>query len=123
MAEAYKRLGGVAATTTNFSTSTTSGAQVLYQVPALTSAVISSIVICNQAATSATYRLGVDVAGTIAVPPTAYTLAGYLVFGATIAANDSVVLTLGATLATANSLLFSASATTVNAVAFGTEIT
>lgn len=117
MAETYKRLGGVLAG----GTITTS--QILYQVPASTSAVISTIVVCNQAATSATYRLGVDTTGTIAVPPTAFVTAGYLVFGGTVAANDSIVLTMGATLAAANSLLFSASTATVNAVAFGTEIT
>jgi hypothetical protein len=34
-----------------------------------------------------------------------------------------VILTIGATLATTTYLLFSASAATVNAIAFGTEIT
>lgn len=123
MAESYKRLGGVAATTTNYATSTTSGSQILYQVPVSTSAVISSVVICNQAATAATYKLGVDVAGTVASPPSAYILANYLVFNGAIAANDTIILTLGITLAAQNSLLFSANAATVNAVAFGTEIT
>ena len=117
MAETYKRLGGIVAG------GTIGTSQILYQVPASTSAVISTIVVCNQAASSATYRLNADTVGTTAVPPTAYATAGYLVFGGTVAANDSIVLTMGATLATGNSLLFSASTATVNAVAFGTEIT
>lgn len=111
MAEAYKRLGSVT------SNATIGTAQTLYgPVPASTSAVVSSIVICNQAATSATYRLGYSAS-------TSFVGSDYIVFGATIAANDSVILTIGATLATTTYLLFSASAATVNAVAFGTEIT
>ena len=111
MAEAYKRLGSVT------SNANVTVAQTLYgPVPASTSAVVSSIVICNQAATSATYRLGYSTG-------TSFNGPDYIVFGATIAANDSVILTIGATLATTTYLLFSASAATVNAVAFGTEIT
>ncbi len=111
MPETYKVLGSVTAN------GTIGTAQTLYgAVPASTSAVVSSIVICNQAAASATYRLGYSTT-------TSYATSSMVVFGATIAANDSVILTIGATLATTTYLLFSASAATVNAVAFGTEIT
>jgi len=111
MAESYKRLGSVTAN------GTIGTGQTLYgPVPASTSAVVSSIIICNQAASSATYRLGYSTS-------TSYSGSDYLVYGATIAANDTVILTIGATLATGTYLLFSASAATVNAVAFGTEIT
>lgn len=112
MAEAYKRLGSVT------SNGTIGTAQTLYgAVPASTSAVVSSIIICNQAATSATYRLAYSAGTTYA------STNDYIVFGSTIAANDSVILTIGATLATTTYLLFSASAATVSAIAFGTEIT
>ena len=112
MAEAYKRLGSVT------SNGTIGTAQTLYgAVPASTSAVVSSIIICNQAATSATYRLAYSAGTTFA------STNDYIVFGATIAANDSVMLTIGVTLATTTYLLFSASAATVSAIAFGTEIT
>lgn len=111
MPETYKALGTVTAN------GTIGTAQTLYgAVPAGTSAVVSSIVVCNQAATSATYRVGYSTT-------TSYSTPGMIVFGATIAANDTVILTIGATLATTTYLLFSASAATVNAVAFGTEIT
>jgi hypothetical protein len=111
VAEAYKRLGSVTAN------GTIGTGQTLYgPVPASTSAVVRSIIICNQAASSATYRLGYSTS-------TSYSTSDYLVYGATIAANDTVILTIGATLATTTYLLFSASAATVNAVAFGTEIT
>lgn len=112
MAEAYKRLGSVT------SNGTIGTAQTLYgAVPGSTSAVVSSIIICNQAATSATYRLAYSAGTTFA------STNDYIVFGATIAANDSVILTIGVTLATTTYLLFSASAATVSAIAFGTEIT
>ena len=112
MAEAYKRLGSVT------SNGTIGTAQTLYgAVPASTSAVASSIIICNQAATSATYRLAYSAGTTYA------STNDYIVFGATIPANDSIILTIGATLATTTYLLFSASAATVSAIAFGTEIT
>ena len=112
MAEAYKRLGSVTAN------GTIGTAQTLYgAVPASTSAVVSSIVICNQAATSASYRLAYSAGTTFA------STNDYIVFGATVPANDSVILTIGVTLATTTYLLFSASAATVSAIAFGTEIT
>lgn len=113
MAEAYKRLGSVTCNGT-----IGPAAQVLYgPVPASTSAVVSTIVICNQAAASATYRLAYSAGTTYA------STNDYIVFGATIGANDSVMLTLGITLATTTYLLVSASAATVSAIAFGTEIT
>jgi hypothetical protein len=112
MAESYKRLGSITAN------GTIGTGQTLYgPVPASTSAVVSSIIICNQAATSATYRLAYSAGTTYA------STNDYIIFGATIAANDSVILTIGATLATTTYLLFSASAATVSAIAFGTEIT
>lgn len=112
MAEAYKRLGSVTAN------ATIGTAQTLYgPVPASTSAVVSTIIICNQAATSATYRLAYSAGTTYA------STNDYIVFGATIAAYDSVILTIGATLAATTYLLFSADTTPVSAIAFGTEIT
>lgn len=112
MAESYKRLGS------QTSNATIGTAQTLYgPVPASTSAVTSSIIICNRAATSATYSLAYSAGTTYA------STNDYIVFGATIPAYDSIMLTIGITLATTTYLLFSASATTVNAIAFGTEIT
>lgn len=89
----------------------------LYTTPASTQAVISSIVICNTASSSATYRIGMD--ATEGTPGASE----WLVYGATIAANDTVVLTLGVTMAASKYLRVSSSADTVTFSAFLSEIT
>ena len=90
---------------------------VLYTVPAATSTVGSSIVICNQTATAATYR--------IAVRPSAAgsTLAQHwIVYGATVAASDSTVITMGVTLATGDTVRVFASTANLSFSLFGSEI-
>jgi glucose-6-phosphate dehydrogenase assembly protein OpcA len=108
MATAYKVLGqsNPAATT----------ATTLYTVPASTSAVVSTIVIANQAASSATFRLSVRPAGG------AQTAAMYLAYDVTVGASDSTALTLGITMATTDVLTVYASSATVSFTAFGSEI-
>lgn len=111
MAQTYKRLGAIV------STGTITTADQLYTAPATsgTSTVVSTIAVCNQAATAATYRICISTS-------TAFAAAGYLVFGGTVAANDTVFLTLGVTLDPTNRyLLTSASASTVSFSAFGVE--
>ena len=111
MAETFKRLGAAV------SSGVIGTADTLYTCPAATSAIASTILVCNQAATSATYRICISTT-------TGFESEGYAVFGATIAANDSVFLTLGVTLdATNKYLLTSASANTVSFSVFGVENT
>ena len=89
----------------------------LYTVPAATSTVISSLVITNQTATAATYR--------IAVRPSADTSTAakhWIVYGATVAASDATVLTIGATLATGDVVRVYASTANLSFSAFGSEI-
>jgi hypothetical protein len=95
MATAYKVLGqsNPAATT----------ATALYTVPAATEAVVSTIVICNQDAADATFRISVRPDGAALV--------------------DSTTLTLGITLDATDVLEVYASTTTVSFNAFGSEIT
>lgn len=106
----YKRLGaasgnGVIAT----------GASV-YAVPALTAAVVSTIMVTNQSATAATYSLGVSTSAS-------YEASGMVVYQAAIAGNDTIALTFGMTLdATNKYVLASTSASTVNVQVFGSEI-
>jgi glucose-6-phosphate dehydrogenase assembly protein OpcA len=109
MATTYKVLG-----TSNPAATT---ATTLYTVPAATSAIISTIVVCNQAASGGTYR--------IAVRPAGATLAAnqYIAYDSAVPANDSICLTLGITLATTDILTIYASSTTMSFLAFGTEIT
>ena len=90
-------------------------ATTLYTVPSSKSAVISTLTICNQAATSATYR--------IAVRPAGATLAAlhYVAYDVSLGASDSTALTLGITLATTDVVTVYASTATVSFHAYGDE--
>lgn len=107
MPTVYKVLGQVEGSASNVN---------LYTVPALTDAVISSIIICNRAATAKTYR--------IMVRPDNETLATkhYIAYDVPIAANDTTALTLGIAINAADKLDVYASDTNVSFSAFGTEI-
>ncbi len=91
----------------------------LYTTPASTEAVISTILVCNTAGTSATIRIGLD--ATAGTPDAAN--GEFLVYDATVAANDTLTLTLGVVLDASKYIRVSSSATTVNFSAFLTEIT
>ena len=108
MATTYKVLGQSNPSATTATT--------LYTVPASTSAIVSTISICNQAGTSATYRIAIRPAGA------ALAAQHYLVYGATVAASDSVLLTVGVTLATTDVITVYASSANVSFSAFGSEI-
>ena len=107
MATAYKVLGQsnpAAATDTT-----------LYTVPALTETVVSTISIANLG-TTGTFRIAVRPAGA------AIANQHYLVYDATLNANDSITLTLGVTLATTDVITVRASNTSFAFQAFGSEI-
>jgi hypothetical protein len=108
MATTYKVLGQSNPSATTATT--------LYTVPSATSTVVSTITICNQASSAATYR--------IAVRPAGATLAAqhYIVYGATVPASDTTTLTLGLTLATTDIITVYASSATVSFNAYGSEI-
>lgn len=88
----------------------------LYNTPADTEAVISTIVVCNTSSTGATFRIGLD---TTAGTPGA---SEWLVYGATVAGNDSAALTLGVCLEPDKYIRVSSSANTVTFSAFVSEI-
>lgn len=92
-------------------------ATTLYTTPSLTSTVISTITVCNQAASAGSYR--------VAVRPGGATLAAqhYIAYDVPIAANDTTALTLGITLATTDVVTVYASSATMSFNAYGTEIT
>ena len=108
MPTAYKVLGQSNPAATTLTT--------LYTVPASTSAVVSTISIANQAGTSGTYRIAIRPAGAAIDPK------HYLVYGATVAASDSVLLTLGVTLATTDVISVYGSSANMSFSAFGSEI-
>ncbi|MEY2667737.1 MAG: hypothetical protein RJA59_375 [Pseudomonadota bacterium] len=87
----------------------------VYTVPASTKVVISSIVVCNRNAAARTFRLAVAVAGAADDPKQ------YLVYDATVAANESLAFALGITLAATDVLRAYASAVDVTVQAFGSE--
>ena len=111
MATAYKVLGQVAPAATTETQ--------LYLVPSATSTVVSTITVCNQAASAATYRIAVVKSGGATSPAAALS---WIVYGATVAAADTTVLTVGITLATGDQIRVFASTATTSFNAFGSEI-
>ena len=119
MATTYKTLAmtGAAGATGNGAVTLTATTNTnLYTVPAATSTVVSTITICNQASTAATFR--------VAVRPAGATLDSrhYIAYDTPIAANDTIALTLGITLATTDIVTVYASASTLSFAAFGSEL-
>jgi hypothetical protein len=88
----------------------------IYTVPSGTMSVLSTIVVANRAASSATYR--------IAVRPNGATLANqhYLAFNVTVGASDSTTITLGITMDAADVLTVFASTADLSFNVFGSEI-
>jgi len=91
-------------------------ATTLYTVPSSTSTVISTVTVCNQAASAGSFR--------IAVRPAAESLAAkhYVAYDVVIAANDTTAITLGLTLATTDVVTVYASSATMSFNAYGSEI-
>ena len=108
MATTYKVLGQVNPSATTATT--------LYTVGAGKSAVVSTIAVCNQAATSATFRIAIRAAGA--------TLSSedYIAYDSAITANNSTFITIGVTLAATDVITVYASSATVSFNAFGSEI-
>lgn len=108
MPTVYKVLGQSAPSAT---TNTT-----LYTVPSSTSAVVSTIAVANRAATAATFR--------IAIRPAGATISNehYIAYDSTVAANDSITLTLGISLATTDVVTVYGSTANLSFNAFGVEV-
>jgi hypothetical protein len=110
MAQTYKVLGQVKPGDTNLTT--------LYTVPSATSAVVSTLVVCNLAAAAKSFRIAVRPAGASIDDK------HFLAYDVVIAANDSTCLTLGLTLAATDVLsVRSSAANDLSFNAFGSEIT
>lgn len=109
MATAYGVLGQSNPSATTLTT--------LYTVPAATSAVASTLTICNQAGSTATFRVAVRPAGA------GIAAAHYIAYDSSLNPNDLVALTLGLTLATTDVVSVYASTATVSFHLYGCEIT
>ena len=108
MPTTYKVLGQVNPSATTPTT--------VYTVPSATATVVSSIVIGNLGGASATFRISVRPAGESQANK------HYIAYDATVAANDSLTLTLGLTLATTDVVTVYASTATMSFNLFGSEI-
>lgn len=109
MATTYKRaqVQGTSGVTT-YST--------LYNTASATTAVISTVLVCNTASASATYRIAImDTAGTPAAE-------NWIVYDSVVGANDTICLTLGLSLGNDDFIRISSSANTVTFTAFVSEI-
>lgn len=109
MATAYKVLGQSALTAET--------ATDVYTVPSATSAVISTIIVCNRDSSATTFR--------IAVRPDGDTLANehFLAYDVPLAANDSTTLTLGITVDAADIVTaYAGASSAVSVNVFGSEI-
>ncbi len=65
----------------------------LYTVPGATSTVVSSLIICNRAATATTYRIAIRPGGA------AISNEHYIAYDTTISGNETISMTLGISLA------------------------
>jgi glucose-6-phosphate dehydrogenase assembly protein OpcA len=90
-------------------------ATTLYTVPSAKSSVISSLTVCNQASTSATFR--------IAVRPGGASLAAvhYVAYDVAVGAADTTCLTLGITLTATDVVTVYASTANISFHAYGDE--
>jgi hypothetical protein len=109
MATTYKVLGQQAPSATS--------ATSLYTVPSATSAVISTLVVANRAATSATYRISVRPGGASQANQ------HYLAYDVQVGGGDSTTLTLGITLAATDVVTIYGSTADLSFNLFGSEIT
>lgn len=107
MASIYKVLGQVAPAATTLTS--------LYTVPALTSAVCSTLSICNR---------GISTQIRVAVRPAGATIADkhYIAYDVPVNQYESVFLTLGVTLATTDIVSVYAGTADISFGLFGTEV-
>ncbi len=108
MATTYKVLGQ--------SNPSATSATTLYTVPSATQTVVSTVTVCNQAATAATYRIAVRVAGA------SLSASQYIAYDVSLPANATDTLTLGLTLNATDVITVYASTATMSFAAFGSEI-
>jgi hypothetical protein len=109
MATTYKVLGQINPTA---NTATT-----LYTVPAATQTVVSTIAVCNQAATASTFSLAVQPAGA------AITAKHYLNYQTPIPGNDTITITIGLTLGNTDVISANVGSGSISVHAYGSELT
>ena len=109
MAIAYKVLAQNSPSATTVTT--------LYTVPSSTSAVVSTIAICNRSGGSSSFRIAIRPAGAVLANQ------HYLNYDTTVPPNDTIFLTVGVTLATTDVVSIYSSSANLSFSMFGSEIT
>jgi hypothetical protein len=104
----YKILGQINPTANTMSTA--------YTVPASNSAVISTVVICNQSVNSAAFSLAAVASGDSPLAK------NFLNFQTPVPGNDSITITIGMTLAANDSIRANATSSNISVSVFGSEI-
>lgn len=89
----------------------------IYTVPALTSATVSTITVCNQSTTATSFRISVAPAGA------ADTASQYLYYDVAISGNDTFACTFGITLEAASVIRVYNTLATLSFSVFGVETT
>ena len=107
MATTYKVLGQVSTASNTTAT--------LYTVPSTSSAVISTIAVCNQGNTT-TFFLAVQPAGATLAPK------HYINYNTTLPSNDTMTISIGITLAPTDVISVRSTSTSVSFLVFGSEI-
>ena len=106
--EVLKTLGQVVPSPTTLTT--------LYTVPGATQASVSSIIVCNQGAVQALFRISIAVAGAADDPKQ------YLYYDIPLPANDTFIATIGVSLGAADVVRCYSSVASVSFQAFGAEL-
>jgi hypothetical protein len=88
----------------------------LYTVPLATSAVCSSIAICNRGTTQTTFRVSLSQGGGATINK------NYIYYDVTLAGNDTFIATIGVTLAATDKIRIYAGNANLSFQVFGTEI-
>jgi hypothetical protein len=109
MATVYKVLGQSSPTATTETA--------LYTVPAATSAVASSVIVCNRSAVLSTFRISIAIGGA------ATTNKDYIYYDLPIGANDTFIATIGVTLAATDEVRVYSSNTNLSFSLYGSQIT
>lgn len=87
----------------------------VYVVPAYYNSVVSSLIICNQSASNANISIAVQPSGAAINPK------HYLVYRASIPANDTIPMTIGITLGPNDVLSANVASASISISAFGME--
>ncbi len=89
----------------------------LYTVPGSTSAIVSSIVICNRGGTQTTFRVSISVGGGATANK------DYLYYDVPLSGNDTFVATIGVTLTATDKLRVNPGNANLSFSLYGSEVT